>query len=130
LDASFGQDWQEILCIDNHTPIGSGCVAQVYKGQLYHSGDSPVEADVDKVVNSTDDINSNDIIVESVAIKVLHPNIAQKMENDIFLMKYVASWIDCLYPAVYWVALTECVDEFSIIMEKQVSVPGEWRSRV
>ena len=55
-----------------------------------------------------------------IAVKVLHPGVVEAMEVDITLMKYVASWVDYVYPDVHWVALKECVDQFSEIMTKQV----------
>lgn len=144
MEASFGPKWQETLCIVDHAPIGSGCVAQVYQGQLYRYRDGPVKpassdvaitsgssttrggvaiaTDSDVTTSEDGDIITDDIIGEPVAVKVLHPNILQRMKRDICLMKYAASWVDLLYPAVYWVALTECVDEFAIMMEKQVSL--------
>lgn len=137
MEASFGPRWQEILCIVDHVPIGSGCVAQVYQGKLYHRGDGPIKQASDVAISGgvvsgvvdsdvTTSEGDGDVITgEPVAVKVLHPNIVQRMEQDICLMKYVASWVDLLYPAVYWVALTECVDEFSIIMEKQLDMEQE-----
>lgn len=146
MEANFGPNWQDTLDIEDHTPIGCGCVAQVYRGRLYHHGDEAVEPaggsvsissgnrmiralEADEMVSSVGesttqggDITVDDVRGQPVAVKVLHPNIEEKMEQDIFLMKYIASWIDFVFPAVYWVALTECVDEFSIIMEKQVSL--------
>lgn len=113
LEASFGPDWQEALCIVDHTPIGSGCVAQVYQGQLHHHDSGSSDGRDSSVV-----VRSGDL---PIAVKVLHPNIVQRMEQDIYLMKYVASWVDTLYPNAHWAAFTECVDEFSVIMEKQVN---------
>lgn len=176
MEASFGPKWQQTVSIEDHTPIGSGCVAQVYQGRLYRCGNGPsgsarsVSGSVREAISDTSVASGGGSVVgvasgngsvasgdgsmvsaasgngsvvrvtsgdgsvvridgevvaptggEPVAVKVLHPNIVQRMEEDISLMKYVASWIDTLYPAVYWVALTECVDEFAIIMEKQVS---------
>ncbi|KAI5947981.1 putative aarF domain-containing protein kinase 2 [Manis javanica] len=31
LQQSFGKDWGKVLCFDKQEPVGSGCVAQVYK---------------------------------------------------------------------------------------------------
>ena len=108
LDDSLGPFWRDQLVIDDHTPIGSGSVAQVYQGRL----------SVRRGVSGDD----ADAIFVPVAVKVLHPNTALRVRRDIFLMKYVASWIDAVYPDVYWVAFTECVDQFSSIIEKQVSL--------
>ncbi len=121
LETSLGGDWQDTLCIMDRKPIGSGCVAQVYRGELCphqqpsNSGLAPPGG------VSQDEGAANPSVL--VAIKILHPNIVEKMEQDICLMKYVASWVDTIYPAVHWVALTECVDEFTVVMEQQVRLP-------
>lgn len=33
LQQAFGEDWQRVLCFDKQEPVGSGCVAQVYKAR-------------------------------------------------------------------------------------------------
>ncbi len=111
LETSLGQDWDSWLVITNHTPIGSGSVAQVYEGVLHVRGGSSEGMEKD------DEVCGREI---QVAVKVLHPNVVNKVKRDIYLMKYVASWIQTILPDVHWVALTDCVDEFSSIMEKQV----------
>lgn len=119
-EETFGPSWQDILLVTDHTPIGTGCVAQVYQGRL--SDGVKTHADggdgVHVAMESCDDHVSAGGV--PIAVKVLHPDIVRRMARDICLMKYVASWVDLVYPDVHWVALTECVDEFSIIMEKQV----------
>lgn len=145
MEASFGPNWQQTICIEDHSPIGSGCIAQVYQGKLYchgsDGGDGVAHGDCCVSNGDGTGVSISDCSVANgdgtgvpiavpsdgsnctgvpIAIKVLHPNIVGRMEQDIFLMKYVASWIDTVYPAVHWVAFTECVDEFSIIMTKQV----------
>ena len=110
LEGNFGSDWRERLSIEDHTPIGAGCVAQVYRGQLHRVK----EGEGEDMTSAPEDSNI------PIAVKVLHPDIVCKMEQDIYLMKYMASWVDTLYPDVHWVAFTECVDEFTLVMEKQV----------
>ena len=116
LEESLGGDWQDVLFIMDRRPIGSGCVAQVYRGQLCSQQQSNGSETAPRGALGDGAVAP----AVPVAIKVLHPNIVKKMEQDICLMKYVASWIDTLYPAVHWVALTECVDEFTVVMEQQV----------
>ncbi len=108
LEKSFGENWQERVVIDDHVPIGSGCVAQVYQGRLCCHGNGVLSTDAEVAKPLP------------IAVKVLHPNIVERMQQDIYLMKYMSSWVDTLYPDVHWVAFTDCVDEFSSIMEKQV----------
>ena len=125
LEASLGGDWQDTLCITDRRPIGSGCVAQVYRGQLCSQpSGSGSGSDPPPPPGGEESLHGNPGAVTPVAVKILHPNILYRMEQDICLMKYVASWVDILYPDVHWVALTECVDEFTVVMEQQVRPIG------
>ena len=60
------------LEVRNSDVIGSGSVAQVYRGSIH-----------DPVTNSH----------KSVAVKILHPNIEEKMERDIIMMTRIANVI-------------------------------------
>lgn len=106
LEANFGPDWEDKFVQLDRTPIGSGCVAQVYKWDLKKEYDATI------VTNTT----------SPVAVKVLHPGIVQSVLRDIRLMAFLAQFIDTVYPLVYWVSLRECVGEFGIVMMKQVSI--------
>lgn len=118
MDASLGEGWQDKVVISDQTPIGSGCVAQVYQGRLLYCSDETNSLVAHAGGNGSDGNTEKSSV--PVAVKVLHPRIIERMRSDIYLMKYVASWVDTLYPDVHWVALTDCVDEFSLTMEKQV----------
>lgn len=129
LEQSLGPHWKDQLVIDDHTPIGSGCVAQVYEGRLYvgggegrvsGGGEGRISGGISGGEGGKVGGGDSSDRVAHVAVKVLHPNIVMKVKRDIYLMKYVTSWVDTVYPDVYWVALTECVDQFSSIMERQV----------
>ena len=133
LEENFGEQWEERLIIEDHTPIGSGCVAQVYKGYLVseerrqnHLGQRNWTGSGGatwRAQNETTAITSTGRrSFIPIAVKVLHPGVVEAMEMDITLMKYVASWVDYVYPEVHWIALKECVDQFSVVMNKQVSV--------
>ena len=147
LEENFGEQWEEQLVIEDHTPIGSGCVAQVYKGYLvsevlerrqrqkHHLGKNTNRNWTGSSVATCKEQDGTQLPLDiasitstggrsfvPIAVKVLHPGVVEAMEMDITLMKYVASWVDYVYPKVYWIALKECVDQFSIVMNKQVSV--------
>lgn len=66
---SFGADYaSKGLLITSQSPIlGSGAVAQVYKGYLLHYG--------------------------PVAIKVLHPNVSYHIENDLHLLQCIGNFL-------------------------------------
>ena len=146
LEVELGKEWRDLIFIDNHDPIGSGCVAQVYKGYLNVETLSPatsskVRSIKQGQVNGHVPVSSLSVSFLSrtqlegvreegeerrdqglipVAVKVMHPGAVQAMERDMLLMRYIASWSDGINPDFYWVALKECINEFSTVMRKQV----------
>lgn len=135
LEENFGPQWQQTLVILDHTPVGSGCVAQVYKGYLNPETLSPTPENPSSTMDGSSPIAAPVLEAQAassvyipVAIKVLHPGVVEDMNRDIGLMRYVASWVDCVYPDVHWVALRECVEEFSESMIKQLDLEAEGRN--
>lgn len=121
INNEFGDEWEKWLAIPSHKPIGSGCVAQVYQGYLKPSHQTRCEMAVETDGDENRTLSSlPKKRCIPIAVKVLHPGIVEAMDRDIRLMKYMAAWVDYLYPDVYWIALRECVSEFTVIMEKQV----------
>ncbi|KAL5460579.1 hypothetical protein EMCRGX_G034033 [Ephydatia muelleri] len=123
LERNLGHDWTETFVFTDHEPIGSGCVAQVYKGYL--NLDSLVIARNPEVATIAKMKPTYVVLGKRcvpVAIKVLHPGMVGAMERDICLMRSVASWADYLYPNFHWICLIECVDEFSKSMQKQLDM--------
>ena len=119
------------MIILDHSAIGSGCVAQVYQGYLRtENGDKKLREKVlDKLVAGevgSEELKEAALTADHgyipIAVKVLHPGIVEAMDGDIRLMKYVASWMDYVYPDLHWIALNECVKEFSTVMQQQVRV--------
>ena len=41
LRQAFGEDWGRVLCFEKQEPVGSGCVAQVYKARAYSPSFAP-----------------------------------------------------------------------------------------
>ena len=62
LREEFGVDWENLLEIDRK-PIGSGCIAQVYKGKLKQGRQ------------------------QKVAIKLIHPHIEEIVKEDMVILK-------------------------------------------
>lgn len=141
LEEEFGHEWEDMLEISDQKPIGSGCVAQVYKGYLKRAvcnaeGRSGVERESSERQKSLFSRFTRVWSSESrerekgeldkdegptpVAVKVLHPGTVQAMERDMLLMRYGAYWMDWLNPDFHWVALKECFSEFASVMRKQV----------
>ena len=109
LGASLGADWESMFSSIDKSPIGSGCIAQVYKWEL-------------KTEYAPDIVSASKAGMDSVpvAVKVLHPGIVESVLRDVSLMNLAANFIDYVFPDVYWISLRECVNEFGIIMKKQV----------
>ena len=95
LKDSLGRSYGEVVGLDEGaTILGSGCVAQVYRG--VRDG-------------------------KPVAVKVIHPHVRSKIARDLELMKVAARVFDGLpVKGLKWFALPEAVVEFERIMEEQV----------
>lgn len=148
--------WSRYLKVDkSQTPLGSGCVAQVYKGYIHKSvlEQETVEAlddnDLDElyykdgvpVETSSQDEQSGEMYADHfesgmddfssnpeflpVAIKVLHPNIHEQFNRDLTLMKVMARILEKVIPSLRWVNLTNCVEEFSVAMVQQMDMIHE-----
>ena len=88
-------------------PIGSGCVAQVYKARLRSSyGLHPAGT--------------------SVAVKVQHPNILEKVCLDFYLMNKAASFLERIpYLNLDYLSIKDSVDQFRDIMLPQLDLRVE-----
>ena len=110
LQAMFGPNWHDIfsLEIDPKTRepivIGSGCVAQVLKGQLLESG-------------------------QTIVVKVIHPTVAKAIEDDIRIMRFVSRLVESI-PSLGNLGLSESVEEFSTFMNSQLDLRREAASLV
>ncbi|KAK7482603.1 hypothetical protein BaRGS_00026204 [Batillaria attramentaria] len=140
LNAAYGKPskWMKVLKIDKtQAPVGTGCVAQVYKAYVHTSIldrdiiDALEETDVDdlyykdgQIENGMRDYSDNPDYIP-VAIKVLHPNIRVQFARDLALMKVMARVLETVIPSLRWVNVTECVAEFSVAMVKQMDMIHE-----
>ncbi|KAF8820656.1 ABC1 family protein [Cardiosporidium cionae] len=102
LEQSFGKGWQEFLSFDPR-PIGSGCIAQVYRGHIL-SEDKQKE--------------------QVVAIKVRHPNVPEYVEIEFLFLKFVGKILSKL-PCFQWVAVEDSVNEFCEVMKSQLDLRAE-----
>jgi aarF domain-containing kinase len=105
--AELGEDWRSLVQIDD-TPIGSGCIAQVYKGTLLR--DTPHHP------KSTE-----------IAVKVQHPNIWDKVCIDFYILGKVASFLESLPGSLDLsnLSLRDSVDQFCNIMLPQLDLTLE-----
>ena len=97
----FGEAWESHLELDERSPIlGSGSIAQVYKG--YHRQQQ-----------------------RHVAVKVLHPNVHEVIEEDISLLRSIAEFSEWLRPDLRFMAIVDTVDEFGSMLDGQLDLRTE-----
>ena len=103
LVGAFGKDYGNWLRIFKNDVIGSGSVAQVYRGSIHKDGSE-----------------------KTVAVKVLHPNINEKIEKDLNLMWRVASLLDALpSKTIKLMNLPTVVSNFADLMRHQIDLRNE-----
>ncbi len=78
-----------------HEPVGSGACAQVHRAVLADDG-------------------------QAVAVKVLHPRIAEHFARDLRVLRTFATIAEQIVPSLHWLSLGESLDEFSRLMISQV----------
>lgn len=98
LAAALGDDWSRMLELDRE-PIGSGCIAQVYRGKLRATG-------------------------EDVAVKVIHPQVKRLVALDLQLMAAFVRLLEAV-PRLRWLGGKDSVDEFANIMNRQLNLRAE-----
>lgn len=100
LAEAFGPDWNKTFELDPH-PIGTGCVAQVYKGYLNENGTRT-----------------------KVAMKMIHPNIEHLVKVDMELLSKFTKWLDT-FPDLEMINLGETFTEFGNSMTAQLDLREE-----
>ena len=104
LDLAFGKEWREILEIDQSKPIGSGCIAQVYRGKYLDKNDKG------EIKDKVD-----------VAIKLIHPHIEQNLIYDMHLMKAFI-WLIEFFPGIHYMSLSDTANTFARAMQEQMDL--------
>uniref|UniRef100_H0ZN35 AarF domain containing kinase 2 n=1 Tax=Taeniopygia guttata TaxID=59729 RepID=H0ZN35_TAEGU len=139
LRKAFGEEWMGILQFPSREPVGSGCVAQVYKAyaDLAAIGGSRAEQleprselrsafqawEVAKPLLMSGEL----ILPLLVLVQVLHPGLVHQVQMDLFFMK-MGSRIIGLLPGFKWLSLTEIVEEFEKLMMQQIDLRYEARN--
>jgi len=124
LREAFGSNYSDYLRIQHPTKdsiLGSGCVAQVYRGELLIPTVDHGDGNDDKT-NTT--FAGGNIRAVPVAIKVLHPHISEKIDRDLTFMKRIAHLIDSLLPTSVLCAVNipRVVEHFEDIIRRQVDL--------
>lgn len=103
LREAFGDDYESKIKIDNL--LGSGCIGQVYKGQIK---------------------NPNTQEWEPVAVKVLHPNVQTDIDADLELMRTTVRLLQTLpfqvFEPMKWLNLEGVVEEFADLLNLQLDL--------
>lgn len=98
---AFGPNWSDTLKIDK-VPIGSGCIAQVYKGSLVQKDGSEVP----------------------VAVKLIHPHVKELVTLDMEILQFASRALEVL-PRLEYLALNETIEQFAKNMEQQLDLTIE-----
>ncbi|CAE7461962.1 Adck2, partial [Symbiodinium microadriaticum] len=98
---AFGKDYEKRIKVDR-TPIGSGCIAQVYRGTL----------------------TLEDGTQQDVAIKLIHPHVRNLIAVDMDIMRFIAYVIE-LFPSLEYLSMSEIVEEFARNMGRQNDLTAE-----
>ena len=125
LDESFGTDWRTQMVVDSQ-PIGSGCVAQVFKGTtLVETTFTSLPGTASKakskaamlLKNSKGDATAT---VESipagtkVAIKLIHPHVEKLVRQDMELLGSIGELSS--------VQLIVCIDPMCVALSNYICV--------
>ncbi|CAK0847869.1 unnamed protein product [Prorocentrum cordatum] len=103
LTKELGPEWRESLELDP-VPVGSGCMAQVYRGWLRAEGG---------------------LRVREVALKVRHPGALEKVDLDLEVMSTLVGALEGAWPAVRYLALGEAVANFEVFLRPQADLRVE-----
>ena len=98
LAAALGTDWRSRLSLDEAEGelLGSGCIAQVYRGRT--------------VDGST------------VAVKVVHPGVRRVVETDMALLRLVGSTMEAVAPRLRFLSVDASVSRFETAMVSQLDL--------
>ncbi|KAI2492462.1 ABC1 family-like protein [Fragilaria crotonensis] len=103
LERELGKDWKSLIDMETE-PIGSGCIAQVYKGKLMDA--TPTFA------KGTE-----------LAIKVQHPGIMHKVCVDFYILGKLANLLEGIpYLNLDYLSIRDTVDQFCNVMLPQLDL--------
>lgn len=100
LGEAFGPGWAEELQLEG-APVGSGCMAQVYRGRLLCPPGYPGQ---------------------EVAVKVRHPGAQEQVDLDLDVMWLCVSTLEAVWPSARYLALSEFVGHFEDFVRPQADL--------
>ncbi|EIW87051.1 ABC1-domain-containing protein [Coniophora puteana RWD-64-598 SS2] len=132
IERVFQRPFHEVFEEFDESPIGTGAIAQVYKGTLKQDlipisylgpkRQAKLPGSVIAPVIMQDPPPS--VPTASVAIKILHPRIQKTIARDLAIMSFFANIIT-LIPGVQWISLPEEVYVFGDMMRQQLDLRHE-----
>lgn len=118
LDKLFGgPKWKSFLVSVESEPVGSGCIAQVYKGKL----------DINEFQASTGISipNKEGQKFVDVAIKITRSGVRERIAIDLAILKVVTRILQTIVPNLLFVNPISCLDQFEIVLKRQVDLRNE-----
>lgn len=120
-----GKEWRKEIQIDP-SPIGSGCVAQVFKGKLLRdqtcTGVATATSQGSKT--STDKMSVTIPKDTAVAVKMIHPHVERLVRQDMELLGNIGGLLDN-FAALEIISLGDMIREFGANLYKQLDLRVE-----
>ena len=105
IEKAYGKNWRDKLKIKKDI-LGSGCIAQVYKGTIMREDGE-----------------------EDVAIKVMHPKVREGIDYDLDILRFLANSLQRLPFGIgeklQWNNLDGMVEEFAVMLKPQLDLCNE-----
>jgi aarF domain-containing kinase len=102
LREAYGDDWHKRIKINQKDLLGSGCIGQVYKGEVLDAEGKPMK----------------------VAVKVLHPSVESNIDADLDLLRWFVRTVQSLpwdiFSNLKWINLEGGIDEFDDMLKLQL----------
>jgi len=123
--ANFGAPIESLFLSFDEAPLASGSVAQVYRAVLRPEvvtraiahGSGTIESQLlSSIAEGGEDLQ--------VAVKVSHPDVARRIQDDFFLLELVAD-VTRAFPMLRWLRLRETLSNFSHTMGTQADLRVE-----
>uniref|UniRef100_A0AAF5PN57 ABC1 domain-containing protein n=1 Tax=Wuchereria bancrofti TaxID=6293 RepID=A0AAF5PN57_WUCBA len=120
LDHLFGDSrWKDFIVSVETDPIGSGCIAEVYKGIL--------DVWAFQEITGIHLPFTKDRHVE-VAIKTAKDGIRESIDIDLSIMQCVVRLMEIIMPRLSYINPVSCLNQFRKVLELQVDLRNEARA--
>ncbi|KAH7886139.1 hypothetical protein F5I97DRAFT_1877825 [Phlebopus sp. FC_14] len=132
IEKVFERPFEEVFEEFDEDPIGAGAIAQVHRATLKRDLIPPSYLGPKRQTKSGAGSLAPVILQDpppsvptaSVAIKVLHPDVAKMISRDLSIMTFFARVI-AMFPDMQWISLPEEVNVFGQMMHQQLDLRHE-----